>query len=257
MKFHESSRFFLNSILLKENRTNVANLNEEQLSPEESDKLVTDNVNLAYKLAHDWTFSLKDVEEEDIRQHALVGLTKAAKTYDPAMGTAFSTYAWRIITNYLNNVYRKEKKEVSNWAFRLDDPAYSKENDPEESESGGLHELISDPKSDNASEKAQKIETSRIVKEATKDLLNNLEGVHFLVMDNWLKGKSFREIAASLPEEDRISAQMVGNIVRAYLKELRSILKRKYHITSIGELIPESEELLREEFKKLFETMKS
>lgn len=51
------------------------------------------------------------VEETDMYQEAIIALIKAAKTYDPSVGSAFSTWAYKIIRNHLLNILRKNRSE--------------------------------------------------------------------------------------------------------------------------------------------------
>lgn len=69
------------------------------------EKLVTDNVRLAYYIAGQHLILPKDERESA----ALFGLTKAALTFKPELGNQFSTLAGRCITNEIRMVYRKYK----------------------------------------------------------------------------------------------------------------------------------------------------
>lgn len=67
----------------------------------EQQALVTNNMKLAYKVAHKWKsqWLRHGMEFEDLTQTCLLGLCRAAHTYDPSRGVAFSTYATRVMDN--------------------------------------------------------------------------------------------------------------------------------------------------------------
>jgi len=72
------------------------------------EKLVNDNEKLAYKVAHKFTPKVM-VDFDDIKQMALIGLYKAAKSFDESKGVKFSTYAYRVATNEVLQEMRKFK----------------------------------------------------------------------------------------------------------------------------------------------------
>jgi RNA polymerase sporulation-specific sigma factor len=76
----------------------------------ESTKLVEDNYRLGFYFAKRWDKELNHkLTYEDILSHCLLGLTKAAIHYDPAMGVKFSTYTSKIITNEILMGLRKTR----------------------------------------------------------------------------------------------------------------------------------------------------
>lgn len=76
----------------------------------DEEKLVTDNMNLAYRIA--WAYNRKfsnSIEFDDIKSLCLLGLTKAAKTFKAELGYTFSTYAYRVMQNEILCYFRNNK----------------------------------------------------------------------------------------------------------------------------------------------------
>ena len=64
------------------------------MSPvERREKLITNNIRLAISVAQKFSF------EEDYESVAMIGLIKAADTFDIEKGINFATYATRVIHN--------------------------------------------------------------------------------------------------------------------------------------------------------------
>jgi RNA polymerase sigma factor (sigma-70 family) len=87
---------------------------------EEQKRLVEDNMNLAYKLAHQYKNT--NIELEDLIQYATIGLIKAAKSFDSNKNVRFSTYANKCIINELNSASHRAKKHY-NRTISLEAPA--------------------------------------------------------------------------------------------------------------------------------------
>ena len=73
--------------------------------------LVEENIGLAYYCAHQMKMIPLDLEERI--SAALLGLTKAAASYDPQAGARFATYAVRVIQNEIGMSLRKERKHLN------------------------------------------------------------------------------------------------------------------------------------------------
>ncbi len=77
-------------------------------TPEERNKLVTDNMGLATHFAS--RFQASKMEFDDMVQEAYLGLIDAAERYDPARGTKFSTYArWHILKRIMDAVHNRNE----------------------------------------------------------------------------------------------------------------------------------------------------
>lgn len=75
------------------------------MSPvERREKLITNNIRLAISVAQKFSF------EEDYESVAMIGLIKAADTFDIEKGINFATYATRVIHNDILMYIRKIKK---------------------------------------------------------------------------------------------------------------------------------------------------
>ena len=77
----------------------------------EQKKLTEDNVGLAHMVAwsfRKWGDHIMDLE--DLRGYALVGLAKAATTYDSTKGAKFSTYAVAVMANEIRCALRRHRK---------------------------------------------------------------------------------------------------------------------------------------------------
>lgn len=73
---------------------------------EEQNKLVTENLNLARKFAHDYSFSKQDYEDREAI--AFESLCKASIHFNPDKDVKFSTYASSIIKRDLQKEITKE-----------------------------------------------------------------------------------------------------------------------------------------------------
>ena len=77
------------------------------------DKLVTDNLRLVYYLYEKLTKNpLTENYKDDIISEGMVGLVKAANTFDDGRGIKFGTYASRCITNEMLMFIRRMNKQL-------------------------------------------------------------------------------------------------------------------------------------------------
>jgi RNA polymerase primary sigma factor len=102
------------------------------MTPEERNKLVEDNMGLAYSYAQ--RFCATNMEYEDLAQEGMIGLMDAVDRFDPNRGVKFSTYAvWHIRKSIMeairsrNDIVRTPRRQTSKScttlenADRLDD----------------------------------------------------------------------------------------------------------------------------------------
>lgn len=73
-----------------------------------NESLVLENIGLAYKIA--WGFRNVRIDMGELKGVALLGLCKAADTFQPEYGNKFTTYATKCIQNEILIFLRMEKK---------------------------------------------------------------------------------------------------------------------------------------------------
>lgn len=79
--------------------------------PSARDKLITDNMRLVYHMYKTiGDGPIKDRYKEDIISEGMLGLVKAADSFDESRGVRFSTYATMCIRNAMLMFIRKTKK---------------------------------------------------------------------------------------------------------------------------------------------------
>lgn len=79
-----------------------------------NDELITENINLAYKLANRYYKMFGGIVElEELYSLSFLGLTKAARNFDPKKNIAFSTFAYTCIKNEILFFYRINKKHTN------------------------------------------------------------------------------------------------------------------------------------------------
>jgi RNA polymerase sigma factor (sigma-70 family) len=95
------------------------------MTRDERNRMVLDNVKLAYMMAQRYKGNVIDIQ--DLQQIAMLGLVKAVDGFDPARGCAFSTYACRVIQNELFMAFRKspqaecELDEIHEGTYDMED----------------------------------------------------------------------------------------------------------------------------------------
>ena len=78
-----------------------------------NDELITENMNLAYKLANRYYKMFGGtIELDELRSLSFLGLTKAARSFDSNKNIAFSTFAYTCIKNEILFFYRLNKKHT-------------------------------------------------------------------------------------------------------------------------------------------------
>jgi len=78
---------------------------------ERRDSLITNNIRLAISIAQKFSY------EEDFESVAMIGLIKAADTFDIEKGICFASYAARVIQNDILMYIRKNKKYLKIISF--------------------------------------------------------------------------------------------------------------------------------------------
>lgn len=79
-----------------------------------NDKLIKDNLRLAYRLANKYHKLFGGMFEfDELRSVSLLGLTQAARNYDETRGIAFSTFAYACIKNEILRYYEENRKHLN------------------------------------------------------------------------------------------------------------------------------------------------
>ena len=97
--------YFLQSMTAKQFTDLVNNWDEHSW-----EKLVIGNTKLAYKIAN--AYYCKQLDREELFGFSLIGLVRAAQTFDQTSGNKFSTYASYVIKNELNVAIRQNQRHV-------------------------------------------------------------------------------------------------------------------------------------------------
>ena len=168
------------------------------MTPEQN-KLVTDNVRLVYyhfgKLRYN---DFKNSHGDDFISEGMMGLVKAAKSFDPTKGVKFATYATRCINNeffmYLRKLRRTDSPLIS-----LDAPIESEG----ESLTVGDTEIMADDSMQKTIQRALKEEQLALFLKSRNETDNKV----FALMK---KGLTQKEVAAEMG----ISQSYVSRIFR-------------------------------------------
>lgn len=97
------------------------------LTPEQA-QMVADNMGLAHKVANK-VANYTGWEREDADQEAMIGLSKAARAFDPAKGTKFSSFAMRVIQNHMTTKGRPTMRRALAESVSLDESAAALDGD--------------------------------------------------------------------------------------------------------------------------------
>ena len=149
--------------------------------------------------------NVSESEKDDIYQEGLIGLYKAAVTFDPQRGASFSTYATLCIKH---NIYSSVRVY------------FSKKNDPVRFGSP-LDETIAEQCPDLCTEPEKLLiekESLRIIKESIDSSLSKYERQVFKL---FLKGLSYEEIAKLLST----TPKSVDNAIQRIRGKLKKFLK--------------------------------
>ena len=164
-------------------------------------KLAEENIRLAYYIANKSSVPLDAEEKISL---ALLGLTKAAASYDPDKGIKFTTFATVVMTNELLMGLRREKRHFA--IASLDQPL------SDEHRGGVLGDLVPD--------KEQPIRETEMI----LDFREALER-----MDRTLTGKErelFNELIRNPGKAQRDYAEMLGCSQSYVSRCLRGIKKK-------------------------------
>lgn len=154
--------------------------------------LITKHIGLAYYIANKFRSTGEDLEE--LQATALLGLVKAAKSYDPERKIKFNTYAVKVMQNEILMLLRKERRRRAHLAGSLQD---------EFAEGLTVADTIPDPRCIEA-----EVET-RIL---TYDLLHSLNGRERIVVQMRAQNCSQERIGRKLGVKQPIVSKIMKKI---------------------------------------------
>jgi RNA polymerase sporulation-specific sigma factor len=183
----------------------------------EIDELVLKNKRLAYHISKNMHTNFD--EKPDVQQIGLLGLIKAAKTFDDSQNITFGTYGSRCIYNEIFMYFRGEKKRKNDVSI----------NTPIGTDGEGneitLMDVISDPNADFEERVAQ----FDILKRAILLVLNALEGRERQVILYRMADMKQHEIAKIMG----ISRSYVSRFEKKAHKILRALAKKQHEFEEV------------------------
>lgn len=178
------------------------------------EKRVLDNQRFVYYLAKKMNdIKSYSVPDDDIIDSGMIGLFKAASTFDETKGVQFSIYADRCINNEMRLYYRNLKKSAKDISFE-EQIATDKD---------GNNLFIKDIVEDSKSNFVEKLIIREEVIRAIEVILNRLERKDRIVMLYKIGGKKQKDIANEL----RISEGYVSRIYKRVSKAVCKICNDK------------------------------
>lgn len=196
---------------------------------------VVQNQKLVYHLLK--KVNVPPCEYEDLSQVGMIGLVKAAATFDETRQIKFATYASRCINNEINMYFRRNKKHLGN--VSLNEP-FSKDNDGRELL---IEDTISDPMDSNFTDK---IESTEMIETAVSIVLNCFSMREKIILLFSMGGVNQKKIAEYL------------SISQSYVSRLENKLhKRVKQYVISGKIIERkvfSMEILEGKFRITFST---
>lgn len=213
-------------MILQENSTviNAADLPPSSLSPEEIEKLISDNMNLAYFFANKFQ-NIRGFDKEDIEQQALAGLVKAANMYAPDKGR-FSDYASMTIRNYLGHYFHHGGEYDTNVKKILNEPVFDEEGNSEEKQS-----KMADANATSSDYEATKSEAAKLINK----LIDELNEPDKSILLRHFSGESYRD----LQHDFNLSFTMIGIIVKRSMAQIKDRLAT-YGVVDTSWILPES-----------------
>jgi hypothetical protein len=198
-----------------------------KLSQAEIEKLITDNIGLAYYIADKWASTMASkVSREDVQGNALHALVVAANNYDPSKGK-FSTFAGQKIKWFLGHQNFHHHKKISG-EQSIDAPLGGEEGD----EDSSMHDKLGDAGAMDVQHSAEQSEAAQIVQDEI-DKLPEPERTMFI---RWNNGESYRDMQSDFG----LSFTMIGiKVVAAREKVKAGLIARG--IVSVKDILPESE----------------
>lgn len=160
-----------------------------------AERLFFENKSLVYWLIKVYYFQY--LHNDDMTQEAFIGLWKACRTWNPGIGTKFSSYASRVILNEIRMAYRRERHSEF-IMISLDD-------DIPDAEGLTVADMIEDPNGN--------IEDSGVF---LKDFMSRLTAKEKAVVEMLVQGFTQRGIGAKL------------GFSQSYCSRIKTSIRNKY-----------------------------
>lgn len=160
-------------------------------------------------------FFLIGGDYEDLIQEGTIGLFKAIRDYNPAKNTSFSTFAELCIRRQLYTAIKsanRKKHLLLNDSVSLDFPV-------EENDNKNLSDIYADQSIMSPDEIMESEEKLNEINKIIDTMLSPLEKT---VIEMYLDGKNYREIAKIINKEDK----SVDNALNRAKNKLRNALKQ-------------------------------
>ena len=151
--------------------------------------------------------------------------------------------------NYMNHMHYWDSLYAEKELKTLDSPLSSNGEDEEGGETSAK-ELISYSPEYEKKRSGEYILAKEEAYKMLNDAINTLEGREKKLVQQWLAGKSYRDLAA----EENISFVQVGNIIRMAYNKLRDYFKQ-HGVENISDILPESIEKVSNPQKLLVEQL--
>lgn len=196
---------------------------KEAEEPQDAEALIMANEKLAYWLAARHASGNPSLDPDDIKQEALLALSKAANSFTPRKGS-FAGYASQIIRNHLGNMSYKAgtysyKGKASPYRIsRVELDAPMGGDDEGEGGEEDLHSKIAAPGEDPAQRAAR---TSRYA--WAKSEVSKLDPRSQKALNAWVNGKTYDEIGKML----HMTKMGAYKIVQGALGQLRGSMRQE------------------------------
>jgi len=214
---------------LKGNIPNAQQINREKYSDLSDDELIEiiregdseaqEFLIKRYKnfvLAKSRSYFLVGADREDIVQEGMIGLYKAIRDYDIDRLASFRAFAELCITRQIITAIKaatRQKHQPLNTYISLNKPIYDEESDRT------LLDVLKGGKLSNPEEAFISQEQYELIENKINEMLSDLE---FNVLQEYLKGKSYKDIADTLDRH----VKSVDNALQRVKRKLESFLEK-------------------------------
>lgn len=165
-------------------------------------------------------YYINGAEKEDIIQEGLIGLFKAIKGFDNTKENSFKTFANLCIERQIITAVkgsRRQKHLPLNSYISLNNSNFENENGEVESQ---LIEIIN---SNTVEDPLETITKNEYYKDVKNKINNSLSGFEKLVLDKYVQGKSYVQIAESLNAPVKSIDNAIQRIRKKTIKNIENL----------------------------------